>query len=327
MSLRSRARHAMFSEDGIEEYYRRIKCSPIVRDISGLDDHDALRHLEKLQRCHLAWIPFENLSLHYSRSRTISLDLDDAYSKIVKSPGRGGYCMELNLLFISLLRSIGYQVHSCGARVHNGKRFGGWSVTRCNTEQQTKRNRGHQVSVVKIGGSKYVVDVGFGTNCATCPLLLESNGFEAKTIHEESMRAIWKNIEDNTHSQDDEQKMWVVQWRKAPGGEWNDQLCFSELEFRPEDFAVMNFSTSQGPHAYFAQRVICIKMLMESEEMVGRLTVGTDLSRSVRGHREVLETFETETQRLDALKKYFDIDFSQSECEAIQGTVTAIKES
>lgn len=36
--------------------------------------------------------------------------------------------MELNQLFFTLLRSIGYRVHSCGARVHNGKKFGGWSV-------------------------------------------------------------------------------------------------------------------------------------------------------------------------------------------------------
>lgn len=186
--------------------------------------------------------------------------------------------------------------------------------------------RGHQVTIVKIGESKYSVDVGFGTNCPPCPLLLLHEGeYEANTIHEESMRAVWRNIDDNV-CQDDDQRLWVVQWRKTSHDPWNDQLCFSELEFRPEDFEIMNRSTSLGPHAYFGQRLICTKMVMESDKIIGRLTLGTDLSRSVGDKREVLEVFETEEDRLLALKMYFDIEFGLSESEAIRGTVTSMRE-
>jgi arylamine N-acetyltransferase len=34
--------------------------------------------------------------------------------------------MELNAIFGTLLRSIGFTLYATGARVHDGKEFGGW---------------------------------------------------------------------------------------------------------------------------------------------------------------------------------------------------------
>ena len=82
-------------------------------------------------------MPFENLSLHYSAHHTISLDPTVLYAKIVgqqgeKPNGRGGYCMENNALFASVLRGLGYDVYSVGARIGRSlagtgeEGFGGW---------------------------------------------------------------------------------------------------------------------------------------------------------------------------------------------------------
>lgn len=87
----------------------------------------SLSTLALLQKHQLAAIPFENLSLHYSPHRQISLHLSEVFAKIIGSEnGRGGYCMENNLLFGALLRDVGFEVCSVGARVWDGEGWTGW---------------------------------------------------------------------------------------------------------------------------------------------------------------------------------------------------------
>ena len=94
--------------------------------MSNESAENALEYLSLLQKHHLAAIPFENLSLHYSSHRQISLHSDELYKKIVESDGRGGYCMENTCIFGILLRSLGFQLYSAGARVNEGGVFKGW---------------------------------------------------------------------------------------------------------------------------------------------------------------------------------------------------------
>ena len=85
---------------------------------------------------HLATIPFESLSLHYSPTRTISVGRDDVFDKIVRARGmggtRGGYCMEINTLLACVLKGLGFDVFPVGARIsfatdrREGEGYGGW---------------------------------------------------------------------------------------------------------------------------------------------------------------------------------------------------------
>ena len=54
--------------------------------------------------------------LHYSEHRTISLDPEALFEKLVRR-GLDGYCMEQNTFFYTVLRSLGYAVYITGARV------------------------------------------------------------------------------------------------------------------------------------------------------------------------------------------------------------------
>jgi arylamine N-acetyltransferase len=65
------------------------------------------------------------VSLHYSTHRTLSLDLDDLFDKVVVR-SHGGYCMELNAFFGGILRALGFTVCSVGGRVRVGERYTGW---------------------------------------------------------------------------------------------------------------------------------------------------------------------------------------------------------
>jgi arylamine N-acetyltransferase len=83
-----------------------------------------LELLTQLIKYQLCKVPFENLSLHYSANPFISIDKDDLYEKIV-TRRRGGYCMELNHFFGTILKTLGYEVVPTGGRVCHQGLFGG----------------------------------------------------------------------------------------------------------------------------------------------------------------------------------------------------------
>lgn len=98
-----------------------------IYDVAALNFDQALAYLALLQKAHLAAIPFENLSLHYSPHRRISIHPEAVFQKIIGDDNRrGGYCMETTGLFAVLLHSLGFDCYSAGARVFNQGRVGGW---------------------------------------------------------------------------------------------------------------------------------------------------------------------------------------------------------
>ena len=85
----------------------------------------------RLAAHHLASVPFESLSLHYSPDRRLTVDPDALFAKIVAG-GRGGYCMEVNTLLACVLKGLGFDVCSVGARISfvtnrkEGEGYDGW---------------------------------------------------------------------------------------------------------------------------------------------------------------------------------------------------------
>lgn len=153
---------------------------------------------------------------------------------------------------------------------------------------------------------------------------LQKDGEVVNGIHQETIRIIHTGLEA---SENPDQKYWVYQHRLNPDNTWRNCFCFTELEFWPEDFEVMNLSTSQSPKRFFTQRAFCTKMILDEsgKKIVGRLTLETQLKRSVNGQSEVLKEFSTDDDRLAALKEFFDIEFSRSDAASIIGSVAAIK--
>lgn len=186
--------------------------------------------------------------------------------------------------------------------------------------------RSHHVNLVTIGNEVFVTDVGYGANNSIVPLSLEKEGEVVNAIHQETIRIIRTSLDGN-EDQDPRQKVWVFQHRLNPDNSWRNCYCFTELEFWPEDFEVMNTSTSQSPRRFFTQRAFCTKMILDEsgKKIVGRLTLQTEIKRSVDGQSEVIKEFTTEDDRLAALKEFFDIELSRSDASSIIGTVAEIK--
>lgn len=96
-----------------------------------------LKFLTVLHTHMLSNVPYENLSLHYSPTHKIDLDPQVLFNKVVGGArGRGGYCMENNILIHHILRGLGFDVYIAGVRLRprvNGVPSGeylGWYVAR-----------------------------------------------------------------------------------------------------------------------------------------------------------------------------------------------------
>lgn len=115
---------ALYHESQISRYFSYISLPTDSQELQYTpaklhEPRNALKFLTILQQHQLAIVTFENLSLHYSTHHSISLDPDFLYKKIV-GDGRGGYCMENNCFFGTILRTLGFNVCSTGARVSKG---------------------------------------------------------------------------------------------------------------------------------------------------------------------------------------------------------------
>lgn len=84
---------------------------------------------------------------------------------------------------------------------------------------------------------------------------------------------------------------------------------------------MMNHHTSHGP-GLFTDNVICTLLLKDEEEdkLVGDLTLfNYDLKERRNGESRLIQHFETEKERREAIEKYFGIQFNAEEAAAITG--------
>lgn len=101
---------ATYSEEQLELYLQHIRYPRTKHP------EDRLQLLMGLVRHHQARVPFDSIALHYSPTRLLSLDPADLFDKIV-TRSRGGYCMEVNELFATVLRTLGFKLYSAAGRV------------------------------------------------------------------------------------------------------------------------------------------------------------------------------------------------------------------
>lgn len=94
------------------------------------------------------------------------------------------------------------------------------------------------LNIITIDGTKYIVDVGFGSSGPTRPLPPLLPNAITLNVGEQEMRLVHDTIPDFISSS---QKLWIYHHRNAPSEAWLPTYAFSDLEFMPSDFEVMNF--------------------------------------------------------------------------------------
>ncbi|KAJ9394902.1 hypothetical protein DTO282F9_8206 [Paecilomyces variotii] len=315
-----------YTRDQLARYLKRIHYSKSKDDeeansalvhLENAIQNDPLTALSELQKRHLSTIPFGNSVLHYSQHHTISLDPQALFHKLVERE-LDGYCMENTGLFYIVLGSLGFKVYATGGRVSH-------FISR-KVDDGTFGGLGHMVLIVTIGSGKYMVDVGFGPACPPRPLPLEAD-YTAVSVAPAELRLIRDSIPEFT---DESQKVWIYQVRSSPEKPWAPAYCFSDIEFLPQDFAVMNFSTSKGEHSPFTKDLMIMKMILDDEEdaLIGQYTLsGTEVKQRIGGDTKIVETLRTEQDRVNALATWFGMHLREEEINGIRGMVSELVEA
>ena len=127
-----------------------------------------LETLRQLQRRHTEVFAFETIATLLREP--VPVDLPSVERKLLHD-GRGGYCYELNRLFLGLLRQLGFQVRGITGRVVMGQ------------TDDAMPARTHLLVRVSIDGVDYITDVGFGGMVPTAPLRLDTTDAQP-TPHE-----------------------------------------------------------------------------------------------------------------------------------------------
>ncbi|MCW4455788.1 arylamine N-acetyltransferase [Flavobacterium sp. MXW15] len=179
-----------------------------------------LATLRELQQRHTATFPFETIS---SLLRLpVPIDLPTVQHKLLHA-GRGGYCYELNRIFLALLQELGFDARGLTARVVMGG------------PEDALTARTHLLVLVVLDGERHVADVGFGGMVPTAPLRLDTEDPQA-TPHEPYR--ITRH--DGRYT-----------LRALVGGEWRAMYVFDLQPQAEIDYIVGNWYVGTHPDSSF----------------------------------------------------------------------------
>ncbi|EME84782.1 uncharacterized protein MYCFIDRAFT_41649 [Pseudocercospora fijiensis CIRAD86] len=318
-----------YTPDQIFQFYTRIKLPPKWRLPAGPDSQavatgpEGYEYLYALQRYTLSHIPFENLELHYSRTKHIDIHPEILFEKIVISGnGRGGYCMENNNLFATVLRSLGFKFYTTCARVSsaagpNGDVVGGRGFF---------YGFAHLLNIVTLSdGRRYMVDVGFGAGSCTRPLPLEEGTVHLNMRRSQQIRLRYDILEA---SENLESKFWIWEKRISEEDSWVAMTCFPEnVEFLPQDFEMMNLFCSTSPMTFFTHIVLAVKFILseDGEEVVGEdLIIGGRYQRRIDGVKVEVKELKSEQERIRVLGEKLGIRLDEHQQNGILGMVSML---
>ncbi len=237
-----------------------------------------LETLKALHFAHALAIPFENLNV--LAGRPILLDLSSLQEKLIAEE-RGGYCFEVNALFVAALRALGFDVTTLIGRVR-------WKAP-----EELETNRSHMLSVVDLPEGRFLADVGFGGLTMTGPIPFMTNS-ELETPHEPR-----RLIAQGTG----------FELQARLGEDWAPIYRFTMEPNGPVDYEQASWFTSTHPSSIFVQFLIaarpeadCRKILFNTEFTI----------RDMAGKADTRQ-LESVDEMAEVLASHFGISLSEAD--------------
>lgn len=200
------------------KYLKRIRFNGEARP--------GISALIKIHRLHVFNVPFENLDIH--EKKEIILDPEKLYRKIV-GKNRGGFCYELNGLFFSLLKELGFNCNMVSARVYN-------------EEGDPGPEFDHMAIIVRLDNQDWLADVGFGDSFIE-PLKLELN------LEQRQYGKTYRIVDNGGGS--------LELHRSIDGKEFEKQYMFTLKERALSDFNDMCQYHQTSPDSHFTRKRVC----------------------------------------------------------------------
>jgi N-hydroxyarylamine O-acetyltransferase len=252
----------------LDAYLQRLNYSGGVQPTEGC--------LEALHRAQVYTIPFENFDILLGRG--ISLEPAALCNKLVHR-ARGGYCFELNGLFLMALQAIGFEARALLARVHLH-------------QVDPPSGREHQLLLVTLQERPWIADVGFGGLGFRAPIPFELNH---PTSHDGlTFRLV-------------EAEPFGIMLQSLKKGQWLDLYSFDLGQVFPADIALGNHFTSTHPSSPFTFARI-VALLTPN----GRVSLLNRTLRRVTVDGEQVQELVEGQAYLAALKTHFGIELDAS---------------
>ena len=207
-----------------------------------------LQTLEALHALQPASIPFENLNT--LTGLPIRLDPASLNRKLL-AERRGGYCFELNTMFLRVVRELGF-----AARGHlAGVLWMGRPVEELTPD--------HMIISVDIDGAVYLADVGFGGQLMTAPLKLIP-GIEQST----------PTGDYRVTGEDPALRLEL----RLPGADWRPVYQFALEEVADVTFAGLSDALNDDPDWFFHHHLLVERASSPARQLLydTRLTAGTE---------------------------------------------------
>lgn len=213
----------------LTDYLSRIRYEGEIRN-------DTATLIQLMQR-QLQSIPFENTEVQ--SGRIPSMVPEDIVEKVILNR-RGGYCYEINGVFVLALTAIGFEWYFAGARP---------------MFYPMRRPKTHMVVVVRVDGKNYLCDTGFGGYGLRAPMVIG----EGEAVQDgDRFRMEYIDGEYVLSS--------LVQ------GEWQRQYGFALQPQEWIEFSLANYFNATSPDTIFTQKKLAImqtpngrKILVDNE--------------------------------------------------------------
>jgi len=259
-----------------EEYYGALPDTDAYLKRIGMERPKAptKEYLDELVLAHQCSVVFENLDI-CDLHKPISIVPEDIYDKVVTRK-RGGYCFELNGLFVLLLRELGFDAYSCPCRI-------------LRSETKTPPPVRHRGNIVRMDGRYLFCDVGFGGPMPPAAIAVEDKTrqvVKGETFWFERYGEFWWLLKRLTKGK--------TEVGMAGMTDGNDEvhevpvMLVSQASWEPVDFIQPNEACSVGPDAPFAkERIVNVRRRDGHITIKGNML--TTVKNGVRERREINE--------------------------------------
>lgn len=259
------AKNHVLSPGELTKYLQRIGMAAVPEKA----DIDTLK---KLQIRHLLSIPYENLDP--MNGIPTSMDPAALYKKIVLHH-RGGYCFELQGLFLLLLTTLGYHVEQRAGRFMD--------------EPGHIQMRRHRILVVNIDGMPWLTDVGVNSESPRQPILLKPGRIQQDGI--------------SSYCIDEDSFYGHVLMQKELGKRWKPIYGFTDEPQIDDDFIMPSFYCDLHPNSAFNKYMKISIFIREANLTI----VKNEMKVYRNGTVEARHTLSNETEAAQILSDIFRI--------------------
>jgi len=243
------------------QYLERIGLSKTPEKLTS-------EYLDKIIRAQLRSVPFDDADV-WATGEAPSLETDRLFDKII-TKRRGGYCFELNGLFNTFLRSLGFKCYEVII-----------SLQKPDLEYEINPPA-HCGVIVEIDGVKRFADVGYGGNVPD-----GSVPMTGETVL--GYRMIPNGV-------------YTIIAASQPDGSFQNVFTFKNVPCDPAEFVPLNVYVSKRTGSVFAAD---LKLNIRSDE--GYCTVGARQFKYKNGDTVIEKYIETPKMAAELAREYFGI--------------------